>query len=478
MAEFDLIIRGGKVVTATDVMHCEIGIRDSRIVAMAEKLNSDNAHIIDAADRWVTPGGVDGHCHLDQPSADGSKAADDFLTGTRSAVAGGTTTVVPFARQFHGQSLAAAVEDYHERANGKAVTDYSFHLIVTDPTPDVIGREIPEMIRNGYPSFKIYMTYDDLKLNDRQILEVLAAARENQGMAMIHAENSDCISWLTDKLEAAGNTEPRYHAASRPGPVEREATHRAVTLSELVDVPILIVHVSSRETVEEIRRAQGRGLRIYAETCPQYLFLTESDLARPGFEGAKYICSPPPRDKANQQVIWDGLCNGTFQIFSSDHAPTRYDDPRGKKLKGEKSSFRWIPNGIPGIETRMPLLFSEGVMKGRIDIHTFVGLTATNPAKMYGLHPKKGSIAVGADADLVIWDHEREVTISNDLLHHNVDYTPYEGMKIRGWPDTVISRGEIVFSNNQLTAEEGRGCFISGNLPAAALPSSRPVIDQ
>jgi len=473
--KFDLIIRGGKVVTATDLMSCEIGIREGRIVAMAENLDSANADVIDAAGRWVTPGGVDGHCHLDQPSNDGSKAADDFLTGTRSAIAGGTTTVIPFAFQFRGKSLDAAVTDYHERASGKAMADYAFHLIVTDPTPDVIEREIPEMIRNGYPSFKMYMTYNAMKLNDRQILEVLAAARENQGMAMIHAENSDCISWLTDQLEKSGKIEPRYHAASRPSPVEREATHRAITLSELVDVPILIVHVSSREAVEEIRRAQGRGLRIYAETCPQYLFLTESDLDKPGFEGAKCVCSPPPRDKANQQVIWDGLRNGTFQVFSSDHAPTRFDDPAGKKLKGENSSFRWIPNGIPGIETRMPLLFSEGVMKGRIDIHTFVSLTATNPAKIYGLHPKKGSISVGSDADLIIWDHEKLVKISNNLLHHNVDYTPYEGMEIRGWPDTVISRGEVVFANSQVLAEEGRGRFVPGNLPAAALPINRTI---
>ena len=473
MTEFDLIIRGGQVVTATDVMHCEIGIRDSRIVALAEKLNTNDAKIIDAEGCWITPGGVDGHCHLDQPSTDGSMAADDFLTGTRSALAGGTTTVIPFALQFRGSSLATAVDDYHRRADGKAVTDYAFHLIVTDPTPDVLEREMPKMIRNGYPSFKMYMTYNDMKLNDRQILETLAVAREHQGMAMIHAENSDCISWLTDRLEATGKIAPRYHATSRPGPVEREATHRAVTLSELVDVPILIVHVSSREAVEEIRRAQGRGLRIYGETCPQYLFLTESDLDKPGFEGAKCICSPPPRDKANQQVIWDGLSNGTFQVFSSDHAPTRFDDPQGKKLKGERSSFRWIPNGIPGIETRMPLLFSEGVMKDRIDIHTFVSLTATNPAKMYGLHPKKGSIAIGADADLVIWDHQKEVKISNDLLHHNVDYTPYEGMEIRGWPDTVISRGEIVVSDRKILAEKGRGCFVPGILPAAALPTKR-----
>ena len=473
--ELDLVVRNGKVVTATDTMECDIGVRNGQIVALSERLETKNSDIVEADGRWITPGGVDAHCQLDQPSTDGSKAADDFLTGTRSALAGGTTTVIPFAFQFRGQSLDAAVTDYHKRAAGKAISDYSFHLIVTDPTSDVIEREIPEMIRNGYPSFKMYMTYESMKLNDRQILEVLSVAREHQGMAMIHAENSDCISWLTDQLEKAGKIEPFYHAASRPGPVEREATHRAVTLSELVDVPILIVHVSSREAVEEIRRAQGRGLRIYGETCPQYLFLTESDLDKPDFEGAKCVCSPPPRDKANQRVIWDGLCNGTFQVFSSDHSPTRFDDPEGKQLKGKQASFRWIPNGIPGIETRMPLLFSEGVMKGRIDIHTFVSLTATNPAKMYGIHPKKGTISIGADADLVIWDDKREVKITNDMLHHNVDYTPYEGMEIKGWPDTVLSRGEIVFTDGKILGQQGRGEFVPGQAPTAAIPSRRFV---
>ena len=296
---------------------------------------------------------------------------------------------------MRGHSLREAIEDYHRRAKGKAVIDYAFHTIVTDPTPQVYGQELPSLIEDGYSSFKVYMTYDDLKLNDRQILDVLAVARRHRGMVMIHAENTDCIAWLTDRLEEAGKTAPRYHATSRPRPVEREATHRAITLAEVLDVPVLIVHVSAREAAWEIRRAQKRGLKVYGETCPQYLFLTEDDLAKPEFEGAKCMCSPPPRDAENQQVIWDGLRNGAFQVFSSDHAPTRYDDPKGKKLRGTEASFRWVPNGVPGIETRLALLFSEGVGKGRIELTTFVALTATNPARMYGLYPRKGTIAVG-----------------------------------------------------------------------------------
>ena len=476
MSAFDLIIRGGRVATAADVVSCDIGIRDGRIAALADRLDGAE-RVIDASGCTVTPGGVDGHCHIDQPSLDGSVCADDFFSGTRSAAAGGTTTVIPFALQMRGQTLKAAVDDYHDRAQGRAVVDYAFHLIVTDPTPQVCGQELPALIRDGYSSFKIYMTYDDLKLNDRQIMDVLAAARRARGMVMVHAENSECIAWLTQRLEEAGKTAPRYHASSRPRPVEREATHRAITLSELLDVPILVVHVSAREATWEIRRAQSRGLKIFAETCPQYLFLTEDDLDKPEFEGAKCICSPPPRDRENQEVIWDGLRNGTFQVFSSDHAPSRFDDPKGKKLRGTDASFRWVPNGLPGIETRLPLLFSEGVCKGRIDLTTFVALTATNPAKIYGLYPRKGTIAVGADADIVVWDDARELTISNDLLHHDVDYTPYAGMQIKGWPGTVLSRGEVVWDGNQVVGEAGRGAFLPCDQPDAAAPLGRSVVE-
>ena len=476
MSQFDLIVRGGRVATAADVMHCDIGIKDGRVVSLAESLEGAE-RVIDASGSTVTPGGVDGHCHLDQPSMDGTVCADDFTSGTRSAAAGGTTTVIPFALQMRGHSLKEAVEDYHRRSDGKALIDYAFHLIVTDATAQVCGQELPALLQAGYSSFKIYMTYDDMMLADGQILDVLSVARRHRGMVMIHAEGNECIAWLTDKLEQAGKTAPRYHATSRPQPVEREATHRAITLAELTDVPLLIVHVSAREAVQEIRRAQSRGLKIYGETCPQYLFLTEADLDKPGFEGAKCICSPPPRDKENQQVIWDGLTNGTFQLLSSDHSPSRYDDPRGKMVGGMEASFRTVPNGIPGIETRLPLMFSEGVGKGRIDLQTFVALTSTNAARMYGLYPRKGTIAVGSDADIVIWDDTREVTISNDMLHHNVDYTPYEGMHITGWPRIVLCRGEAVFENGEVKGREGYGQFLACDPPEKAIPLGRSVTD-
>ena len=396
------------------------------------------------------------------------RMADDFESGTRSAACGGTTTVIPFAAQAKGASLAAAVADYHRRAEGKACIDYAFHLIVSDPTPCVLGEELPRLIRDGYTSFKIYMTYDDLRLSDRQILDVMDLARREGAMVMVHAENSDAIAWLSDKLIAAGRSAPAHHADARPGAVEREATHRAIALSELVDVPILIVHVSGGEAIEQIRWAQARGLNIHAETCPQYLLLTAAHLGASGYHGAKCVCSPPPRDKASQAEVWRALAGGVLGVFSSAHAPFRYEDAHGKKPDGREVAFPYIPNGIPGLETRLPLLFSEGVLKNRIDLRTFVSLTATNPARMYGLYPRKGTIAVGSDADLVLWDETRRVVLRNELLHHAVDYTPYEGIEVTGWPALTLSRGEVVWQDGEFRGAAGRGQFMKCGLPAPA----------
>jgi dihydropyrimidinase len=460
----DMVIRNARVATASDTFACDIGIRGGRIALLGEGLPAGRREI-DAAGRTVTPGGIDAHCHLDQPMEGPAKMADDFLTGTRSAACGGTTTVIPFAAQMKGQSLEAAVVDYHGRAEGKACIDYAFHLIVSDPTPTVLAQELPKLIGQGYTSFKVYMTYDDLKLDDAQILDVLDVARTHGALAMVHAENADCIEWLTKRLEAAGRTAPRWHAHARPMLVEREATHRAIALSELVDVPILIVHVSGREAIEQIRWARAHGLSVFAETCPQYLFLTAEDLGiDDSYQGARCVCSPPPRDKANQEIIWDGLGDGLFTVFSSDHAPFRYEDAQGKKPGGEEVPFRHIPNGIPGLETRLPLLYSEGVLAGRITLQKFVELTATNPAKAYGLHPRKGTIAVGSDADLVVWD-ERALTIDNAQLHHAVDYTPYQGMALKAWPGLTLSRGEVVWDGKSFTGAAGRGKFLPCGTP-------------
>lgn len=468
---FDLVIRNARAATASDTFDCDIGIHGGRITQLGLGLPPGRKEI-DAKGRVVTPGGVDAHCHLDQPMEAPIRTADNFETGTRSAACGGTTTVIPFAAQRRGQSLRAAVEEYHARAEGRATVDYAFHLIVSDPTPDVLTRELPALIAEGYTSFKVYMTYDDLKLDDGQILDLLEVSRAHGAMTMIHAENADCIEWLTRRLEAAGRTAPRWHGHARPMLVEREATHRAIALSELANVAVLIVHVSGKEAVEQIRWARSQGLRVLAETCPQYLFLTAEDLGiDDSYKGARCICSPPPRGKENQAVIWDGLNDGLFTVFSSDHAPFNYEGSEGKKPGGAQVDFRHIPNGIPGIETRMPLLYSEGVLAGRITLQKFVELTATHPAKVYGLHPRKGTIAVGADADLVVWD-EREYVIRNTALHHAVDYTPYEGMALKAWPGLTLSRGRVVWDGAQFTGQAGHGRFLPCALPTL-LPTNQ-----
>jgi dihydropyrimidinase len=467
---FDCVIAGGTVVTAADVARADVGIRDGRIVAIADRL-AGGAHRIDAGGKLVMPGGIDAHCHLDQPQAPGMAAngavmADGFRTGSISAAFGGTTTIVPFCVQHRGNSLTEAVRDYHRRAEGQSVLDYAFHLIVSDPTPAVLGQELPALIRKGHTSLKVYMTYQALFLSDRQILDVFATARQERAIVLIHAENHEILTWLSEKLEAAGRITPREHAASRPLAVEREATHRAVTLAEIADVPLVIVHISGADSLEEVRRARARGLTVIAETCPQYLLLTADDLDMPDMEGAKAMCSPPPRDRAAQAALWRGLEDGTFDVVNSDHAPYRFD-ARGKLNAGPNAPFRKVANGIPGIETRLPLLFSEGVVKGRIDLPRFVALTSTNNAKLYGLYPRKGTIAVGADADIAIWDPEKRVTIRNEILHHNVDYTPFEGLEVQGWPETMLSRGDIVVAEGALKGAPGRGRFLEQTTSSA-----------
>jgi dihydropyrimidinase len=469
MMAFDAVIKGGTLATAADTFRCDVGIRDGRIAALGHGLGSAPA-IIDATDKLVLPGGIDSHVHLAQPSGPDIMMADDFESGTRSAAFGGNTTVLPFCLQQKGQSLREAVKTYHAQAEGRCYVDVSFHLIIADPTDQVLGQELPALIEDGYTSFKVFMTYEGLALSDREILEVMSVARETGALVMVHAENYDAIRFLTDRLERLGKTAPHYHAISRPIAVEREATHRAISLAELVDVPVMIVHVSNREAMEEIRRAQTKGLKVYGETCPQYLLLTDKDLEGLNMDGAKYVCSPPPRDEASQQACWEGLSQGVFSVFSSDHCPFRYNDPQGKLTAKGRTSFRWVPNGIPGIATRLPILFSEGVMKGRIDLNRFVALTATNHAKMYGLYPRKGTIAVGSDADIVVWDPSRRVTIAHELLQDGSDYTPYEGREVTGWPVLTMVRGRTVMRDGELVGDKSHGTY----LPRAKSLLARP----
>jgi dihydropyrimidinase len=477
LGNFDLIVRGGTVATAADTFRSDVAIRDGRVVALGHDLGPADREI-DAVGMLVLPGGIDAHCHIEQESSFKVMTADDFYSGSVSAAFGGNTTILPFAAQHRGQHLRDVVKTTHERAGPKAVIDYAFHLIISDPTENVLGQELPALIMEGYTSFKVYMTYEMLKIDDRQMLDVLSLARRHGAMTMVHAENNDVINWLSERLLTRGYVAPKYHAVSHDPIAESEASRRAIDLARLADAKLLIVHVSAPEAAQAILNARNRGLPVYGETCPQYLFLTAADLDRDGMEGAKFCCSPPPRDKAGQEAIWLGLKNGTFQVFSSDHAPYRYDET-GKFSAGPNPSFKKIANGVPGIETRMPLLFSEGVGKGRLSLNEFVALTSTNAAKIYGLHPRKGTIAVGSDADIAIWDPTWKRTITRSILHDNMDYTPYEGMEVTGWPKTVINRGRVVVEDETLLVARGSGEFLERQPidPETGSPGERAPLD-
>jgi dihydropyrimidinase len=477
LGNFDLIVRGGTVATAADTFRSDVAIRDGRVVALGHDLGPADREI-DAVGMLVLPGGIDAHCHIEQESSFKVMTADDFYSGSVSAAFGGNTTILPFAAQHRGQHLRDVVKTTHERAGPKAVIDYAFHLIISDPTENVLGQELPALIMEGYTSFKVYMTYEMLKIDDRQMLDVLSLARRYGAMTMVHAENNDVINWLSERLLTRGYVAPKYHAVSHDPIAESEASRRAIDLARLADAKLLIVHVSAPEAAQAILNARNRGLPVYGETCPQYLFLTAADLDRDGMEGAKFCCSPPPRDKAGQEAIWLGLKNGTFQVFSSDHAPYRYDET-GKFSAGPNPSFKKIANGVPGIETRMPLLFSEGVGKGRLSLNEFVALTSTNAAKIYGLHPRKGTIAVGSDADIAIWDPTWKRTITRSILHDNMDYTPYEGMEVTGWPKTVINRGRVVVEDETLLVARGSGEFLERQPidPETGSPGERAPLD-
>ncbi|HZG30956.1 MAG TPA: dihydropyrimidinase [Ensifer sp.] len=458
MSTLDLIIRNGTVATASDVFKADIGVSGGRIVQIGQSLEGA-VRVIDATGKYVLPGGIDSHVHISQPSGEGIVMADNFESGTLSALFGGNTTIMPFCLPEKGQSLREALTAYHHLAEGNCYTDVSFHLIISDPSPSIIGQELPALVADGYRSLKVFMTYEGLRLNDAEILSVLDVARTTGATVMVHCENEDAIRYLIEKHELAGEVAPRAHASTRPVAVEREATHRALSLAEIAEVPIVIVHVSNGQTMEEIARARARGLKVFAETCPQYLTLTAKDLDGMDWEGAKMVCSPPPRDEAAQADCWRGIETGLFDLFSSDHCPFRYDDPKGKLNPKGRANFRHIPNGIPGVETRLPILFSKGVMTGLIDLPRFVALTSTNHAKTYGLYPQKGSLAIGSDADITIWDPGVKRTIRHSDMHDGSDYSPYEGMEITGWPTTVILGGKVMIEDEVLMGKKGQGAY-------------------
>jgi dihydropyrimidinase len=457
MPDYDLVIAGGTVVTPADMFAADVGIVGEQIAAIGRNLKGGRT--IGAAGLLVMPGGVDSHCHIEQLQPGGKADEETFITGSTSCLAGGTTTVITFSTQFKGRGILEPFAEYKGRAE-KAMVDYAFHQIITDATDEVVFNEIPKVVASGVRSLKAFLTYDPLYLDDRQFIRVLAAARRTGALVTVHCENYEAINWRTAALLADGRTQPKYHAWSRPSMIEREATHRAIALAEMVDQPIQVFHVSCPEVAKEIARAKRRGVKVWGETCPQYFVLSAADMDRPGFEGAKFMCSPSPRDAAASEGLWNTIRDGVIDIVSSDHSGWGYETPVGKRVNGTEAPFRDIPNGVPGLGSRLPVLFHEGVTKGRIDPCAFVRLVSSNPARLFGLYPKKGTIAPGTDADIVLWDPRKSVTITNSLLQHIIDYTPYEGMEVTGWPVATIRRGDVVMKDGNVQAEPGSGRFL------------------
>ncbi len=450
-----LLIKGGRVVTAVDDYVGDVLIEDGKIAAVGRSLPVDGARRIDAKGKLVMPGGIDVHTHLDMPFG-GTTASDDFETGTKAAAWGGTTTIVDFAIQSKGMTLRQGWEAWMRKAEGKAAIDYGFHLIITD-LPESLEPEMDQMVREGITSFKLFTAYRGvLMLDDGSIFRALARTADNGGTVCMHAENGDVIDVLVRRAVAAGNTAPKFHAKTRPAWAEAEATNRTIRLAEMAGAPLYIVHLTAAEALEKVAEARGRGLPIMAETCPQYLFLSDDRYEERNFGGAKYVMSPPLRPKGNEEALWRGLEKDDLSVVSTDHCPFFF---KTQKTMG-KDNFARIPNGAPGIETRMMLLWDGGVNGGRISPNRFVELTATAPAKIFGLFPKKGTIAPGSDADVVVFDPKKKVTLSAKTLHQRVDYTPYEGITVTGAPDAVVSRGEVLVAKGTASIRAGRGAFL------------------
>ena len=453
---FDTIIANSRVVTATDTYSSDIGIADGRIAAIAESLPRESAtRIIDAAEKYVFPGGIDVHTHLDMPFG-GTTSADDFETGTRAAAFGGTTTLIDFAIQYKGQTLRTAFDAWMQKASGKAVCDYAFHCIMTD----IAGAQLDEMntlVREGVTSFKLFMAYPGVfMLDDASIFKALRRASQNGGLVCMHAENGSAIDVIVQQALAEGKRAPKYHALTRPTTAEAEATARAIALAEMAGAPVYIVHLSCHDALEKVREARDRGLPVYAETCPQYLYLSIENFDVPDFEGAKYVFTPPLREKWNQEKLWNGLKRDHLQVVSTDHCPFCFKE---QKELG-RGDFTKIPNGGPGIEHRMSLIYSGGVAAGRFSVNRFVELVSTTPAKLFGLYPRKGTIAVGSDADLVVFDPARKHTISAKTHHMRVDYSMFEGIEVTGMPQSVLSRGQMVVEDNKFFGRAGAGEFL------------------
>ncbi len=452
------LIKNGHIVTAVDSYIADLFVDGETIAMIGKDLSQIIGSVdktIDATNKLVIPGGIDPHTHLDLPFG-GTFSSDDFETGTRAAAFGGTTTIIDFAVQYKGQSLKEALEVWFGKAEGNAAIDYGFHLIVTD-LPDARLPELKALITQGVTSFKLFMAYPGVFLvDDGTIFKAMSAAGEAGGLVCMHAENGVVIDVLVKRALAEGKTAPKYHALTRPTKAEAEGVHRAIAIAEIANAPVYIVHLSCYDALKEVQAARDLGLPAYAETCPQYLFLDYSYYEQEGFEGAKYVMTPPLREKWNQEELWKGLRGNDLQVISTDHCPFCFKE---QKELG-RDDFSKIPNGGPGIENRMSLIYNGGVAQGRISLNRFVELTSTAAAKIFGLFPKKGTIAVGSDADLVIFDPNREQTISATTHHMRVDYSAYEGWRVLGVTETVLSRGNVIVENGEFKGKAGDGRFL------------------
>jgi len=456
LTDFDLTVRNATLITAEELFQADLAVQDGKIVALGHDLHGKKE--IDASGKWVLPGAVDPHVHLQMP-AGLTTSSDSWETGTIAAACGGTTTILDFIEPEPGQGLLAAYAARRAEADGQAVIDYGLHMTLSRADPATLA-QIPQVVAAGMPTFKTYTTYDGLRLDDQQMLEAMCAVKAAGGLVMVHAENHAIVEHEKQKLLAAGRLSPASHPLSRPAIAEGEAIHRVIALAEISGASTYIVHVSTGLGAEEITIARAHGLAVFGETCPQYLLLTGAEYERDGFEGAKFVCSPPLREPADQNYLWQALATGNLQTVGTDHCPFFY---HGQKDLG-REDFTKIPGGIPGIEARLSLMFTFGVGTGRISLNQWVEACCTAPACLFGLYPRKGSLKIGADADLVIFDPEKKLTLSKNLLHEQVDYSPYEGLELVGYPQMTISRGRTLVQDGQFTGPKGQGRYLAGKI--------------
>lgn len=450
-----ILVKNGSVITAQDNYVADVHIEKDCITTIGANLKITADKVIDATGKYVIPGGIDVHTHLDMPFG-GTTSSDDFETGTRAAAFGGTTCLIDFAIQAKGMKMREALDLWWKKAENRATIDYGLHMIITD-LPDAHLEDMNDMVRQGVTSFKLFMAYPGvLMVDDATIFKAMRQTAQNGALVCMHAENGSAIDVIVRKALAEGKTAPIYHGLTRPTTAEGEAVNRAIALAEMAGAPVYIVHLSSNDALQKVVEARDRGIPAYAETCPQYLFLSIEDLQRPNFEGAKYVFTPPLREKWHQDKLWEGLRTNNLQVVSTDHCPFCFKE---QKEMG-KDDFTKIPNGGPGIENRLQLLFDGGVNKKRLSVNRWVELVSTTPAKMFGLFPRKGTIAVGSDADIVIWDPQIEHVISAQTHHMRVDYSMFEGFKVKGNAETVISRGEIIVDKGKFLGAAGRGQFV------------------